>query len=312
MKCHGIVFVLLLCLIGQGLQNKIIFSAVNNIKEKNLITGEVSYLITNLQSDIFCIDYDYNTGYLYIPRFNKHDILRLRYPSEKTYNIENVTMTNSPVNLAIDTLYKHVYWSEYNNGNLLRCNLDGSNKSFILHDSIGYMYALTLDIQNRWLYYSTVSLSYSIRLRRARLDGTEIQTLIESAVSPMDRVIALSIDNNEDRLYWMGFDRGDLKSSNFNGTNVIDVHRTNTIRLNRAIHLYGNTVYCVNDRQILDVTVSPSTTVNVIHSDIETMYAQKEIEVSKNVNGWFEDVGKILWGYIEYRSRMSSKTDTFK
>lgn len=59
-----------------GLQNKIIFSTLSNIKEKNLITGEVSYLITDLQSNIFSMDYDYKIGYIYIPRFNKNDILR--------------------------------------------------------------------------------------------------------------------------------------------------------------------------------------------------------------------------------------------
>lgn len=54
----------------------IILTGYSYIKVINLDTGDASYLLTDLQSDIYSIDYDYTNMYIYFPRFDKDDILR--------------------------------------------------------------------------------------------------------------------------------------------------------------------------------------------------------------------------------------------
>lgn len=54
-----------------------------------MTTGKVSDLLTNLSSYTHSIDYDYTNGYMYFPRYNKHDILRYLFFLVIFYYISN-------------------------------------------------------------------------------------------------------------------------------------------------------------------------------------------------------------------------------
>ncbi|CAC5365944.1 unnamed protein product [Mytilus coruscus] len=192
------------------------------------------------------------------------NIYRFQYPSKQAYISEYVISADKPIGIAIDPLYDKVYWTEYTTGKLYGCNLNGSNKSLILHDDP--LYALTLDYQNRWLYYSTTYPKKIRRIRRCRLDGTEIQTVID------EEATGLSIDFNEERLYWMDFKTGDLKSAYLNGTNNKTVFSTNTTLKNIGISILDSKIYCANFNQLLKVTLSPITSASVIYKGTERIY----------------------------------------
>ncbi|CAG2241716.1 VLDLR [Mytilus edulis] len=194
--------------------------------------------------------------------FERNDILRFRYPSEQPYVSETVTKADKPVGVAIDQLYSHVYLTEYGTGKLYRCNLDGSNKIVVLQDDP--LYAITLDNSNRWMYYSTYTTNGNIK--KARLNGTEKQTIINSP----HRIY----DATGNQLYWMEYNSGDLKSSTFNGENEIKVVGTNAVSTNIGIHVYGSNIICATKTTIINVTVSTtSTTTNILHSDPERIFS---------------------------------------
>ncbi|CAG2241717.1 LRP2 [Mytilus edulis] len=234
------------------------------IYEYNLETRTVSYLLTNIQSDVYSITYDYNNGYIYFPRLHKNDIQRFQYPSEIPYTSKFVTHASVPIGIAIDPLYSHVYWTEYNAGNIYRCNLDGSDKSRVLSEDP--LFGLTLDYRNRWLYYSTTLTTPIRSIRRSRLDGTENQTVIGEEASD------LSIDFKGNRLYWMNFATGDLKSAYLNGTDDRKVFSTNTTIKNVGIHVLDSELYCINFNKILKVTLSPVTSSRVIYQGTNRIY----------------------------------------
>ncbi|XP_052081046.1 low-density lipoprotein receptor-related protein 6-like [Mytilus californianus] len=266
MKCFLFGFMIYIYFIDKGHQHKIIFSTNGKIKETDLITGKVADLLTNLQSVIHSIDYDYKYEYVYFTRFEQNDILRFRYPSEQPYISETVTMADKPVGVAVDPLSSHVYLTEYGTGKLYRCNLDGSNKINILKDDP--LYALTLDLSHRLMYYSTY-LTGDGKIKRARLNGTEKQTIIHSS----HRIYGMSIDATENQLYWMEYTSSDLKSSNTNGDNEIKVVSTNAASTNIGIHVYGSNVYCATGTTILNVTITTTTIKNVIYSDPERIFS---------------------------------------
>ncbi|XP_063412672.1 uncharacterized protein LOC134695372 [Mytilus trossulus] len=155
--CVFIELLIFVCFFGRGLQNKIIFSIHGSIKERNLLNGEVSTLLSNLQSNIYSLDYDYKTGYVFFPRHNKDDILRFRYPSDTAYSTIPVAAAREPIALVIDPLLNQVYWTEIYQQKIYRCNYDGTNKILILQDD--QLYAITLDFVNR--YTLTAKLSFS-------------------------------------------------------------------------------------------------------------------------------------------------------
>ncbi|XP_052080605.1 low-density lipoprotein receptor-related protein 5-like [Mytilus californianus] len=275
MKWHRLIFsvlIIFVCLITQGFPSKLVFStnmtdSNGRIYEFNLDTGRVSYILTNLQSDVYSIAYDYNNGYIYIPRLHKNDIQRVKYPSDQAYTPEFVTNASVPIGIAIDPLYGNVYWTEYNvgkAGNIYRCNLNGSDKFLVLNDDP--LFALTLDYRYRWLYYSTTLTAKKRSIRRSRLDGTRNQTVIEEEASD------LSIDFIEERLYWMNFATGDLKSAYLNGTNDRKLFSTNTTIQNVGIYVLDDEIYCVNFNEILKVTLQPVTSASVIYAGTKRIY----------------------------------------
>ncbi|VDI79591.1 Hypothetical predicted protein [Mytilus galloprovincialis] len=243
-----------------GLQNKLIYSTKNTIKEIDLRSGSISVLLANLGSDIYSLDCDYTNGYIYFPRHNLDVISRFRYPADKPYTVNNVTTAAQPISLVIDPLYENVYWTELYTGKICRCNLKGLDKACILQDD--RLYAITLDHRNRWLYYSTFGTTRKIR--RVRLNGSEKQTIIDSV-----EVTGLGIDTNRQLLYYMIHDKGELKSSSLNGTNIIDVFSTNKNQTSIGIYVYDSNIYCTNGLQLLKVTSSQAATAYVIHADTE-------------------------------------------
>ncbi|CAC5403634.1 VLDLR [Mytilus coruscus] len=256
--------IICLCLRCQGFQNKLIISTYGTIKELNLQNGEELELQTDLQSFIYSVDYDYRNGYLYFSRYTKNDIQRFRYPPGQMTDLVPVTFASRPVGLVIDPLYNHVYWTERSTGKLCRCNLDGSLKSVILQDDP--LFALTFDYRNRWLYYSTDNTKKSIR--RLKLNDSENQTIINVH---SELVTGMSIGNDKDRLYWMEFNNGFLKSSTLNGSSVMTVLNTNTNNKNQDIHVFRGNVYCANGNSLLNVT--PGVSAHVIYNNTGIIYS---------------------------------------
>ncbi|CAC5365943.1 unnamed protein product [Mytilus coruscus] len=266
MTCHFLVLcelVILVCLISQGLQNKLIYSTQNTIKEINLRSGNVSVLLSNLRSNIYSLDYDYKTEYIYFPRHNLNVISRFRYPAGKPYIVENVITAAEPIALVIDPLDEYVFWTELYTGKICKCNFNGLNKACILQDD--KLYAITLDYRSRWLYYTTFGTTRKIR--RARLNGSDKQTVINSV-----EVTGLGIDTNGWRLYWMVHNIGELRSSTLNGTNIIKVLNTNKTQTSIGIYVHNSNIYCTNGLQLLKVTAMPVKAAYVLHTDTATTH----------------------------------------
>lgn len=63
---------------------------------------------------------------------------------------------SNPADVAIDSLYEHLYWTErIHGGGIGRCNYDGSNITVIIKED--YIWSVTLDLENRFVYITNVS-----------------------------------------------------------------------------------------------------------------------------------------------------------
>jgi hypothetical protein len=111
------------------------------------------------------LSFIFKKKYMIIKWFNLH--CRVRYPSEEKSAPEVIAKTVSPTSIAVDTVDNHVYWVQYGrlNGNIIRCNLNGSNETVILKN-LHETFAITLDSKRRYffLYFSDIHI-YVIFLR---------------------------------------------------------------------------------------------------------------------------------------------------
>lgn len=58
-----------------GHATKVLFSVAHTFKELDLNTSYVTAVV-NIASRVFSMAYDYDNKYLYLPRYDKNDIIR--------------------------------------------------------------------------------------------------------------------------------------------------------------------------------------------------------------------------------------------
>jgi DNA-binding beta-propeller fold protein YncE len=134
--------------------------------------------------------------------------------SDKTEKSDIITSDLSqPCGLAIDSINKKIYWSDFGTGKIERANLDGSSRESII-TGLTSILGIALDISNDKIYWAGGSDS---TIKRSNLDGSNIETLVSGLNDPTG--IALDISNN--KMYWTEFTK--IQKSNLDGTNVSDL-----------------------------------------------------------------------------------------
>jgi len=114
---------------------------------------------------------------------------------------------------------------------LYRATLDGKAVELLIRESCG---DIEVDTRNGKIYF--ISISYGIK--RANLDGTEVEYLV-----PHKRNIAyISVDIENNRIYWTAEDEGVIRRATLDGDNVEDIIHIND-PLGIALDLSNGKIY---------------------------------------------------------------------
>lgn len=79
-------------------------------------------------------------------------------------------------------------------------------------------------------------------------------------------------DVPRDRIYWMEFGSGDLKSAYHNGSDINTVVKTNQINRNWGIAISDDFIFYASGKQILKINKSSGQNATVVHSDTNQIY----------------------------------------
>jgi hypothetical protein len=116
-----------------------------------------------------------------------------------------------PDGIALDLLNGHMYWTDMgvpsrNDGKIERADLDGRNRKVIVPEGATYTpKQIHLDPKHRKLYWSDRE---GMRVMRANLDGSQIETLIQTGEGADDRAdptkwcVGITVDTERGHLYW--------------------------------------------------------------------------------------------------------------
>jgi DNA-binding beta-propeller fold protein YncE len=122
-----------------------------------------------------------------------------------------------PDGIVIDPIKRHIYWTNMggyhegehfpkNDGSIERINFDGSNRTTIIPTGSTFTpKQMQIDVVNGFIYWSDRE---GMRVIRARLDGTDITTLIQTGEGDEDRkdqtrhCVGVAIDAVNGYIYW--------------------------------------------------------------------------------------------------------------
>jgi hypothetical protein len=116
-----------------------------------------------------------------------------------------------PDGIAVDVERGHIYWTNMgvlhlNDGSIERADLDGRNRKTIVPEGGTFTpKQLHLDKQNGKLYWCDRE---GMRVMRANLDGSAIETLVETGRGDIDRrdqtkwCVGISVDTGRGQIYW--------------------------------------------------------------------------------------------------------------
>src|SRR5258705_1807010 len=122
-----------------------------------------------------------------------------------------VTGCRMPDGVVVDAEAGHIYWTNMgvpsvNDGSIERADVDGRNRKTIVPQGGTFTpKQLQLDRTNRKLYWSDRE---GMRVMRANLDGSQLETLVETARGDADRrdatmwCVGVSVDPGRRQLYW--------------------------------------------------------------------------------------------------------------
>jgi hypothetical protein len=117
-----------------------------------------------------------------------------------------------PDGIVVDVAARHIYWTNMgtnpakNDGSIERADLDGGNRQVIVPRGATFTpKQIQLDKENGKLYWCDRE---GMRVMRCNLDGSEIETLIESGRGDVDRsdqtrwCVGIVIDPKRKQIYW--------------------------------------------------------------------------------------------------------------
>lgn len=179
-------------------------------------TGTVTALneiVDGSPADLKGLDFDYDTGDIYIAEENSGEIVR--YNPDGTNGTVVLSGLVTPYDVEVDEDAGKLYYHSWNADSIHRANLDGSNHETIASSvNVG---AISIDGINEKIYWTEY---VSGNIKQANLDGTGVITLNTLPVVGFIQPRGLAYSRSQAKLFISESLEQKIYSMNVDGTNL--------------------------------------------------------------------------------------------
>ncbi len=149
------------------------------------------------------------TGRLFVLEINADSIHAMNPDGSDKKTI--VTKCHLPDGIVVDVQARHIYWTNMgvpnlDDGSIERADLDGGNRRVIVPQGVTHTpKQIHLDKENGKLYWCDRE---GMRVMRANLDGSQVETLVETGRGDTDRrdqtrwCVGITLDPKFGKIYW--------------------------------------------------------------------------------------------------------------
>ncbi len=185
-------------------QGKIYFSSIGLIDQMDLDGSNLVTIYSEAAAAPWALALDLDASELYWSDLATLEILRSTLLGQ---NVEVLVAGVRSWGIALDPPNDLMYWntdiSDVFVSGIYRSAMDGTNPELVIPSDGRPAYAIAMDTVNRKLYW-TITTGTPRLIRRANLDGSAVETVVEFFDIPAP--VALALDVADDRLYWSAID----------------------------------------------------------------------------------------------------------
>ncbi|KAM3859172.1 low-density lipoprotein receptor-related protein 6 isoform 4-T4 [Diretmus argenteus] len=149
-----------------------------------------------------------------------------------------------PYDLSIDIYSRFIYWTSEVTNVINVTRTDGSRVGVVLRGEHDKPRAIVVNPERGYMYFTNL-LERSPKIERAALDGTEREVLFFSGLG---KPVALAIDNEMGKLFWVDSDLRRIESSDLSGANRIVIEDSNILQP-VGLTVFGNHLYWIDRQQ---------------------------------------------------------------
>uniref|UniRef100_A0A671LXS9 Low-density lipoprotein receptor-related protein 6-like n=1 Tax=Sinocyclocheilus anshuiensis TaxID=1608454 RepID=A0A671LXS9_9TELE len=217
-------------------------TAINRMVIDELQSPDIMLPIHSLRN-VRAIDYDPLDRQLYWIDSKQNAIRRAQEDGNQTV-VSSASLGLQPYDLSIDVYSRFIYWTSEVTNVINVTRIDGSRVGVVLRGEHDKPRAIVVNPERGYMYFTNLQ-ERSPKIERAALDGTEREVLF---FSNLGKPVALAVDNELGKLFWVDMDLRRIESSDLSGANRIVIEDSNILQP-VGLTVFGNFLYWIDRQQ---------------------------------------------------------------
>uniref|UniRef100_A0A671SUC2 Low-density lipoprotein receptor-related protein 6-like n=1 Tax=Sinocyclocheilus anshuiensis TaxID=1608454 RepID=A0A671SUC2_9TELE len=219
-------------------------TAINRMVIDELQSPDIMLPIHSLRN-VRAIDYDPLDRQLYWIDSKQNAIRRAQEDGNQSETVvSGASLGLQPYDLSIDVYSRFIYWTSEVTNVINVTRIDGSRVGVVLRGEHDKPRAIVVNPERGYMYFTNLQ-ERSPKIERAALDGTEREVLF---FSNLGKPVALAVDNELGKLFWVDMDLRRIESSDLSGANRIVIEDSNILQP-VGLTVFGNFLYWIDRQQ---------------------------------------------------------------